>query len=64
MSDEVVAHGVELSDVLASASDTLELDSWFTMKLFRACEGGGRVSTDYPEASGTPFPLPLVPHND
>lgn len=52
VSDKVGAHRTMLTDVVAPASDSLELDLQFIVELLPAANGGSRASTASSETSG------------
>lgn len=55
VSDEVGSHCAKLTGVAASALESLELDFWSIVELFRVAERENEVSTTNYESSRTSF---------
>lgn len=64
VSDKVGAHGARATDVVAPASDSLELYSPSTVELLRSADRVGRMCTADPETSRMPSSMPLLLGND
>lgn len=62
--DEVPAHRVRFTNVVASACDSMKMDSRSILELLRAAEPKIRVSTADQETLGTPSSRPQVPGNN
>lgn len=58
LNDEVCAHRARLSSMVASASDSLVLDSKFVVEFIRTAERGSTVSVAAQKLQGRPLTCP------
>lgn len=64
LSGEVVSHCAMLTNIMASTSDSMELDLQSIMDLLCAAERRVQVSTGTSETSDTAFSILFLPGND